>query len=115
MGKTKTRIFLRLSIGLRPAGKIVFELYNDLTPKTAAHFLTCCNAKPSAPLLGKKINKIVDSAFLKGDLPSTIVAPVNESFARRHAHAGVLSMSGNSYLVTLSEQSQLDGSHVVFG
>jgi cyclophilin family peptidyl-prolyl cis-trans isomerase len=103
MGKTKTRVFIQFSIGHRPAGKIVFELYQDLTPKTANHFLQCCTGNPSAPLIGKNINKIVDSAFLKGDLPSTTPAPQNESFARRHAHAGVLSMSGNSYLITLSE------------
>jgi len=45
---------------------------------------------------------------LKADIPA--MTHSDESFARRHAHAGVISMTGKSNLIiTLNESSQLDG------
>ena len=42
----KTRVYLAFAVGARPAGRVVFELYSDLTPKTVDYFVKCCTIKP---------------------------------------------------------------------
>ncbi|MDB6139018.1 MAG: hypothetical protein JWO94_2090, partial [Verrucomicrobiaceae bacterium] len=34
----RTRTFFDMSIGGKPAGRIVFELYDDVVPKTTENF-----------------------------------------------------------------------------
>lgn len=38
----RKRAFFDISLGGLPAGRIVFELYNDITPKTAENFRSLC-------------------------------------------------------------------------
>lgn len=35
---TRPKTFFDISIGGKPQGRIVFELYNDIVPKTAENF-----------------------------------------------------------------------------
>lgn len=61
---------------------------------------------------------MVDGYIAGGDLKEAPPIPVlNESFDRRHAHAGVLSLSGNGcqFTITLDEAKQFDGKNVVIG
>ena len=36
------RVFMDISIGNRPAGRMIFELYADSCPKTAENFRALC-------------------------------------------------------------------------
>lgn len=38
----RDRVFMDISIGGLPSGRIVFELYNDIAPKTAENFRALC-------------------------------------------------------------------------
>lgn len=38
----RDRVFMDLSIGGLPSGRVVFELYNDAVPKTAENFRGLC-------------------------------------------------------------------------
>ena len=40
MSSQRPLVFFDVSIGDKPAGRIIFELYNDLVPKTAENFRT---------------------------------------------------------------------------
>ena len=36
--KDRPRVYFDITIGGRPAGRIVFQLYDDIVPKTAENF-----------------------------------------------------------------------------
>lgn len=38
----RDRVFMDISIGGLPSGRIVFELFNDVAPKTAENFRALC-------------------------------------------------------------------------
>lgn len=38
----RSRVFMDISIGGLPSGRLVFELYNDIAPKTAENFRALC-------------------------------------------------------------------------
>jgi|LakMenE01Jun11ns_1017448.scaffolds.fasta_scaffold7953290_1 cyclophilin family peptidyl-prolyl cis-trans isomerase len=101
MGKTE-RVYIDFNIGSKNAGKVTIELFFDLTPKTSEHFLNVCKGSNGLTLLGNTLTKIIDQSSLRIDIPA--MTHVNESFARRHAHAGVVSLSGKqSVVITLGE------------
>jgi len=80
------RVFLEFTIGSKNAGRVVFELYNDITPITAENFRGLCTgeyarkqqdqsqklAGPSSTktsklhYLGSKIHRIVDGFVIQG-------------------------------------------------
>ena len=39
--KKRTYVYFDISIGNVPTGRIIFELYNDVVPKTAENFRCC--------------------------------------------------------------------------
>lgn len=38
----RDRVFMDISIGGLPSGRLVFELFNDVAPKTAENFRALC-------------------------------------------------------------------------
>ena len=53
----RPKTYFDISIGGKPKGRIVFELYNDIVPKTAENFYKLCEgncgmskSKPDVPL-----------------------------------------------------------------
>lgn len=132
------------TIGSKAAGRVVFELYTDITPKTAENFRGLCTgeygqaklSKKKLHYLGCKVHRIVDDFVIQaGDIvtndgsggESIYTKPGqklfrDENFNRRHAHAGLLSMANHGrdsnasqFFVTLRPAPHLDGKHVVFG
>lgn len=41
------KVFLEFTIGSKSAGRVVFELYNDITPMTAENFRGLCTGEYS--------------------------------------------------------------------
>jgi peptidyl-prolyl isomerase D len=41
----RTRVWFDITIGGVEAGRVVFELYNDIVPKTAENFRTLCTGE----------------------------------------------------------------------
>lgn len=135
------RVYLDVTIGNKVGGRIVFELFNDVAPKAVENFRGLCtgeygNAKNSGlPLSYKncKFFKCVpgflvqsgDFEYNNGEGGESIYGGTfkAESFLRRHAQAGVLSMAnngsrhanGSQFLITLKQAHQLDHKHVAFG
>ncbi len=45
----RPKVFFDVAIGGKPAGRITFELYSDVTPKTAENFRALCVPPASVP------------------------------------------------------------------
>ena len=109
------RVYIDFTIGSKSAGRVVFELYTDITPKTAENFRGLCTgeygqakiSKKKLHYLGCKVHRIIDDFVIQaGDFvnadgsggESIYSTPgarhfADENFTRRHAHAGLLSMA----------------------
>ena len=141
MPKKNPRVFIDFTIGSKPSGRVIFELYTDITPKTAENFRAFCTgekgpaklSKKKLHYLGCKVHRIVDDFVIQaGDIVNGDGSGgeciygtkhfKDENFTRRHAHAGLLSMANqgpdtnsSQFFVTLKPAPHLDGKHVVFG
>jgi cyclophilin family peptidyl-prolyl cis-trans isomerase len=51
-------VYLDISIGNTPAGRIVFELFSDLTPKTAENFRGLCTGEYGSVGLQSRTKKL---------------------------------------------------------
>lgn len=53
----RSRVFMDVVIDKQPAGRLVFELHNDVTPKTAENFRALCTGeKGKSPISGKDLH-----------------------------------------------------------
>ena len=118
----------------------MFELFTDITPKTAENFRGLCTGeygygkihKKKLHYLGSRFHRIVEDQFVQGgDFVfgngtggESIYGAVfnDENFQRRHAVAGLLSMANkgrnsnsSQFFITLKPCPHLDGKHTVFG
>jgi len=142
MSKKNPFIFMDVSIGSCPIGRVMYELFIDLTPKTAENFRGLCTGEYGNVGLQSNTKKLYyqDSRFHRviedfmiqgGDITHkdgtggfSIYGPTfnDEDFTRRHSCAGLLSMANcgrntnnSQFFVTLNACPHLDGKHVVFG
>lgn len=134
------KVYFDIVIGTTAIGRVVFELFCDITPKTAENFRGLCTgeygfgkfSKKKLIYKGSRIHRIVEDQFIQGgDFiygngtgGESIYGETfkDENFQRRHACAGLLSMANkgrntnsSQFLVTLKPCPHLDGKHVVFG
>lgn len=52
----RSRVFFDLSIGSKPEGRVTFELYNDIVPKTAENFRALCTGEKGEGKAGKLLS-----------------------------------------------------------
>ena len=142
MKRKLPKVFFDLTIGAKAAGRVVFELFTDLTPKTAENFRGLCTGEyghtglssntKELHYLNSEIHKVQKGFLIQGgDIINgdgssghSIYGKtfIDESFQRRHACAGLLSMANkgrdrnsSQFFVTLRACPHLDGKNVVFG
>ena len=138
MGKNP-HVFLDITIGTKAAGRVVIELFKDLTPFTVENFRGLCSGDYGKSeqgyllsYLDNLFHKVVPKRFCAaGDIVhnngqggDSIYTGnfVDEDFTRRHSHAGLVATlnkgpncNNSQFLMTLGECSDLDGKGVVFG
>ncbi|XP_039866036.1 peptidyl-prolyl cis-trans isomerase D [Simochromis diagramma] len=134
------RVFLDVDIDGERAGRIVLELFADITPKTAENFRALCTGeKGTGKSTGKPLHfkgcpfhRIIKKFMIQGGDFSNHNGTGGESiygekfedenFHYKHSKVGLLSMAnagpntnGSQFFITTVPTPHLDGKHVVFG
>ncbi|KAG8444679.1 hypothetical protein GDO86_009737 [Hymenochirus boettgeri] len=138
-GTRHVYIFLDIEIQGKPVGRLLFELFSDLCPKTCNNFQTLCTGAAGASPNGMKLHykesifhRIVRHGWIqggdilsgKGNGGESIFGETfeDENFAVSHSKRGILGMAnkgrhsnGSQFYITLQPTPYLDRKCVAFG
>ncbi|SNX86331.1 probable peptidyl-prolyl cis-trans isomerase [Melanopsichium pennsylvanicum] len=136
--KGRPIVFMDISIGDVPAGRLKFELFSDIVPRTCENFRQLCTGefRPNHVPQGYKnsiFHRIIKDFMCQGGdyinadgTGSRCIYGADkfedENFQLKHDQAGLLSMAnsgpgtnGCQFFITAQKCEFLDGKHVVFG
>jgi len=138
-GVPTQRCFMDISIGGKRPERVVFELYDDITPRTCKNFRALCTGKMGTGKTGKPLHykgstfhRVIRKFMIQGgDFTNhngsggeSIYGErfEDENFVKKHDRPFLLSMAnagpgtnGSQFFITTVETPHLDNKHVVFG
>ncbi|XP_006626395.1 probable inactive peptidyl-prolyl cis-trans isomerase-like 6 [Lepisosteus oculatus] len=135
-----TFVFMDIAIEGNAVGRLLFELFSDLCPKTSKNFKELCTGgaglSPRNVQLtykGSIFHRVVSNGWIqggdispgsKGNGGQSIYGPTfeDESFAVSHSKRGILGMAnkgphtnGSQFFITLQPATWMDRKYVAFG
>ncbi|NXI52214.1 PPIL6 protein, partial [Chloroceryle aenea] len=132
-------VYLEIAIDEQPVGRLLFELFSDVCPRTCENFRALCTGGVKSPRDGRELtyknslfHRLVRNEWIqggdiitgKGDGGESIYGPTfeDESFSIRHSGRGVLGMAnkgrhsnGSQFYIILQPTPYLDKKYVAFG
>merc|ERR1719334_1606976 len=133
------RCYMDIGQNGQELGRVAFELFNDVVPKTADNFRALCTGEKGVGKSGKPLHykgsifhRVIKSFMIQGGDFTAFNGTGGESiygekfddenFKLKHDKAGLLSMAnsgpgtnGSQFFITTTATPHLDGKHVVFG
>ncbi|KAG7578463.1 Cyclophilin-like domain superfamily [Arabidopsis thaliana x Arabidopsis arenosa] len=134
------KVFFDMSVGGKPAGRIVIELFAHTTPRTAENFRALCTGEKGMGKLGKPlhykgsiIHRLVpDQMLCGGDITAgdgsggeSIYGDrffEDENFINKQTGPGILAMANrgidtneSQFMICMEGSPIIDTEHVVFG
>lgn len=128
--RATSRCFFDLSVGGRPAGRVVIELYGELMPKTSENFRRLCTGSEGFGYAGSSFYRIISGLTLQGGDIAYEGKPgrsiyggtfPHEGYALSHSVDGLVSMAGpqqsdSRFVVQMqADAGYLDGRYPAFG